>query len=227
MIKVMGMVAPRRVSFLKVSLAFTHLMNVNPRFRRSPQSLPSLRYGLPAHRPIHSSRLDNTGPNERRSQMDWATNSFQHRPTTIPNVAHSRSTSEHLGTASLGVPVRYDCEWDFRYMTLTAADVWGIPVNNRRHSVPTDPYQDIFQPQPVMPQGLLPMTAIQYQQPPTQPMSVNPGPLSTSVIPQTLGGPNSGPHSASPPHTPWYPPQPSPHPYPQLDSGFSPVSYHG
>jgi len=219
-------VAPRRVSFPEVSIVFAYLTNVNPRFRRSPQSFPSLRYGLPAHRSIHSSRLDNTGPNERASQMGWTMTSFQYHPTAISSVAHSRSTSEHLGTTSLGVPVRYDCEWDFRYMTLTTADVWGIPVYNRRRSVPTDPYHHIFQPQSVMPQGLSPMAGIQYQQLPTQPMGVNPGPLSALVIPPTLGGPNSGPHPASPSHTPGYTPQPSPHPYPQLDSGFSPVSYH-
>jgi len=158
--------------------------------------------------------------------------------TPARGTVHSRSTSEHLQTATLGVPEHFGCKWDFRSTALTVAHDAYIPVGGRRRSVP-NAFQPISPSQPgfhTESQILQPPPVVdnQYQQHLAQ--SMNPilfAPRPTPLaIPPNPGNHIPGPHSASPPDTQWYNLQPSPHPHPhphphpQLGLGFPSVSHH-
>jgi len=79
-------------------------------------------------------------------------------------------------------------------------------------------------------QGHSPMVNNQYYLTQSMIPSISaPRPIARLTIPQTFGSHIPGPHSASPPHTPyqWYTPQSSPPPPSQMGSGYLSVSdYH-
>jgi len=147
----------------------------------------------------------------------WATSPFSQSqyPTLPSGTVHNRSVSEHLQMTSL-----------------------GVPQHGRRRSVPSNPYalQRIPQSQPAPDYhmesqmlDLLPMVDNRYQQHLTQSMNpslIAPRPTPPSTIPPTIGGYIPGTSYAPPPHTPWYTPQPSPHPPQQQYAGYPPVSRH-
>ena len=99
-----------------------------------------------------------------------------------------------------------------------------MPAYPRRSSVPSNIYG--YNPGAQTSEGLPSIMQNQHHflLQPTMPGFVEHRPTPSLAIPPAIGGPPSGPHSASPPRTPYYTPRTSPPPYPQIDPAFTFVS---